>query len=113
MTAAARRQRHRPRRQLEQPLGIIAWPAIAVAIDVDDQEPLGRDADVGAGVLRPPPFDLLGIDGRVVEAMFGEWRLAARGAGEDRVAHLRIVKRSGQQLARHHHGISPSAAIAL
>jgi len=95
VAAAARRQRHRPRRQLQQPVRVVAGPAVAVAIDVDDHEPRGRNADVGAGVLRPPALDLLGIDGRIVEAMFGERRFTARRAGEDRIAHLGIAESSG------------------
>jgi hypothetical protein len=47
-------------------------------VDVEGHEPARRerDADVGAGVLRPPRIDLSGVDSRVVLTAFGDWMLA-------------------------------------
>ena len=43
------------------PFRLIGEPRIVSAVDVDDQQAVCRNGDVGVGSLRPPMFDLLRV----------------------------------------------------
>jgi hypothetical protein len=82
MPPAAGRGADCPLGQLCGELRLIGEPRIVTAVDVDDDQIRGRQADIGGGVQRPPAIDLVEVGGSITEPMFGQWVLDPGAQGK-------------------------------
>lgn len=60
--------RERSLGQIEFPLQLPMQPC-GLGVDIDDEQTVRRDADVGGRTLCPPAIDLIGIGGAIMEPM--------------------------------------------